>query len=151
MTPLPIKLCLPESTVGETLQTLQRIPHLIIVIWSLYGLCFYSLWSVMRLIFLKHKIISRVPLIFNAVQSCGETFQLFLLTLRAPALHGYGNRPTRIQLQSHVYKIILLPCQSIVFFRIAKQNLSFCCKKCRVCCNLPLIMCYPLDPNIFYS
>ena len=66
------------------------------------------------------------------------------LTLRAPALHSYENRPTRMRLQSHIDKLISLPQLTIVFHRITKENLDFSHKKSRVHYNSPLIMCCPL-------
>ena len=64
----------------------------------------------------------------HGFQSFQTWNHISLLTLRAPAFHSYINHPDHMPLSSHIYKMILLPHQTIVFFRITKQNLSFRCK-----------------------
>ena len=73
-----------------------------------------------------------------------------LLTLSAPALQSYVIQHTRMRQKFCFSKRPFLPWLTIVLHRIIKEILSFCRKKPRVHCNSPLIMCYPLDQNIFY-
>ena len=75
----------------------------------------------------------------------------YWLTLSVPALQNYVNCHSCVRLELHFSKSHFLQWPTIVLYRIAKENLSFCHKKWRVHYNSPLIMCYPLDQNIFYS
>ena len=58
-----------------------------------------------------------------------KLFKLFFLTLRAPALHSYVKLPWSRGTSVSYLQSDFPTHQTIVFFRIAKQNLSFCCKE----------------------
>ena len=66
------------------------------------------------------------------------------LTLHAPDLHTYGNRPDRVELLFRFGKNPLLPWLTIVSPHTTNENFSFSCKNWRVHTKRPTIVCFPL-------
>ena len=83
-------------------------------------------------------------LCFDTIDNATNEGTQMNLTLSAPALQSYVNRPDHVRLKFHFSKSTLLPWLTIVSARTTNENFRFSYKNWRVHTKRPKIVCFPL-------